>query len=195
MHTSVGRNSTRQPISVPGGGGLNLNVCQLVDWIFCTQTAYYDLRYTWRESKLFARCQQWCSLSLPVVHLLRPMMASMMLWWQCFNKHWMSISISTFIVSRKHQWGFLTTDLTESKLSMWQMSNNARHPQQLAEYIWFVKQHDNNNRAVFHSHWTLAVVDPIIIMPTGVCCQLKAFERWLPWCAWLWRHISVVCFG
>jgi len=189
MHTSVGRNSTRQPISVPGGGGLNLNVCQLVDWIFCTQTAYYDLRYTWRESKLFARCQQWCSLSLPVV---KPLVTT---YDGIYDVMTAVFQQTTFIISRKHQWGFLTTDLTESKLSMWQMSNNARHPQQLAEYIWFVKQHDNNNRAVFHSHWTLAVVDPIIIMPTGVCCQLKAVERWLPWCAWLWRHISVVCFG
>jgi hypothetical protein len=29
------RNSTRQPIDELAGGGLNLRVCQLVDWIFC----------------------------------------------------------------------------------------------------------------------------------------------------------------
>ena len=29
------RNSTRQPMGEFGGGGLNLNVCQLVDWMFC----------------------------------------------------------------------------------------------------------------------------------------------------------------
>jgi len=33
--TSIGRNSTRQPIEDPGGGGLNRKVCQFVDWIFC----------------------------------------------------------------------------------------------------------------------------------------------------------------
>ena len=32
--TSVGLNSTLQPIDELGGGGLNLIVCQLVDWIF-----------------------------------------------------------------------------------------------------------------------------------------------------------------
>ena len=32
--TSIGRNSTRHPIGELGGGGLNLRVCQLVDWIF-----------------------------------------------------------------------------------------------------------------------------------------------------------------
>lgn len=32
--TSRGLNSTRQPIGEPGGGGLNLIVNQLVDWIF-----------------------------------------------------------------------------------------------------------------------------------------------------------------
>ena len=33
--TSMLRNSTRQPMGEFGGGGLNLNVCQLVDWMFC----------------------------------------------------------------------------------------------------------------------------------------------------------------
>lgn len=33
--TSMGRNSTLQPISELGGGGLNLIVCQLVDCRFC----------------------------------------------------------------------------------------------------------------------------------------------------------------
>lgn len=33
--TSMGRNSTLQPISEFGGGGLNLIVCQLVDCRFC----------------------------------------------------------------------------------------------------------------------------------------------------------------
>ena len=28
------RNSTRQPMGDLGGGGLNLSVCQLVDWMF-----------------------------------------------------------------------------------------------------------------------------------------------------------------
>lgn len=32
--TSIGRNSTLHPISEFGGGGLNLIVCQFVDWIF-----------------------------------------------------------------------------------------------------------------------------------------------------------------
>merc|ERR1719219_891797 len=32
--SSHGRNSTRHPILCPGGGGLNLIVCQLVDWMF-----------------------------------------------------------------------------------------------------------------------------------------------------------------
>jgi hypothetical protein len=32
---SHGRNSTLQPIGELGGGGLNLIVCQLVDWMFC----------------------------------------------------------------------------------------------------------------------------------------------------------------
>ena len=38
--TSVGRNSTRHPMSVPGGGGLNLSVCQLVDWMFYIKPVY-----------------------------------------------------------------------------------------------------------------------------------------------------------
>lgn len=33
--TSMLRNSTRQPMGEFGGGGLNLRVCQFVDWIFC----------------------------------------------------------------------------------------------------------------------------------------------------------------
>lgn len=33
--TSIGRNSTRQPIGEFVGGGLNRSVCQLVDWMFC----------------------------------------------------------------------------------------------------------------------------------------------------------------
>jgi len=33
--TSIGLNSTRQPILVFGGGGLKRIVCQLVDWMFC----------------------------------------------------------------------------------------------------------------------------------------------------------------
>ena len=36
--TSIGRNSTRQPIELFGGGGLNRIVCQFVDWIFCGET-------------------------------------------------------------------------------------------------------------------------------------------------------------
>ena len=32
---SMLRNSTRQPMVDFGGGGLNLRVCQLVDWMFC----------------------------------------------------------------------------------------------------------------------------------------------------------------
>ena len=32
--TSVGLNSTLQPMEVLGGGGLNRTVCQLVDWMF-----------------------------------------------------------------------------------------------------------------------------------------------------------------
>lgn len=36
--TSMGRNSTLQPISELGGGGLNLIVCQLVDCRFCKHT-------------------------------------------------------------------------------------------------------------------------------------------------------------
>jgi len=32
--TSMLLNSTRHPIDELGGGGLNRNVCQLVDWIF-----------------------------------------------------------------------------------------------------------------------------------------------------------------
>jgi len=35
IQTSVGRNSTLHPMLVPGGGGLNLSVCQLVDCMFC----------------------------------------------------------------------------------------------------------------------------------------------------------------
>lgn len=37
--TSMGRNSTLQPISEFGGGGLNLIVCQLVDCRFCKKTS------------------------------------------------------------------------------------------------------------------------------------------------------------
>lgn len=37
--TSMGRNSTLQPISEFGGGGLNLIVCQLVDCRFCKSTS------------------------------------------------------------------------------------------------------------------------------------------------------------
>lgn len=33
--TSIGRNSTRQPMGEPGGGGLKRIVCQLVDQMFC----------------------------------------------------------------------------------------------------------------------------------------------------------------
>lgn len=33
--TSIGLNSTLHPMLLLGGGGLNLMVCQLVDWIFC----------------------------------------------------------------------------------------------------------------------------------------------------------------
>lgn len=32
--TSIGRNSTRQPMEEPAGGGLNRTVCQFVDWMF-----------------------------------------------------------------------------------------------------------------------------------------------------------------
>lgn len=33
--TSIGRNSTRQPMGELTGGGLKRSVCQLVDWMFC----------------------------------------------------------------------------------------------------------------------------------------------------------------
>ncbi len=39
FNTSMGRNSTLHPMSEFGGGGLNLIVCQLVDWIFCNTHA------------------------------------------------------------------------------------------------------------------------------------------------------------
>lgn len=35
--TSILRNSTRQPMEEPGGGGLNRKVCQFVDWMFYLQ--------------------------------------------------------------------------------------------------------------------------------------------------------------
>jgi hypothetical protein len=33
-------NSTLQPMDEFGGGGLNRNVCQLVDWIFLIDVSY-----------------------------------------------------------------------------------------------------------------------------------------------------------
>ena len=35
--TSIGLNSTLHPMDEPGGGGFNLMLFQLVDWIFCGQ--------------------------------------------------------------------------------------------------------------------------------------------------------------
>ncbi len=35
--TSRGRNSTLQPMLELGGGGLKRMLCQLVDWIFCSE--------------------------------------------------------------------------------------------------------------------------------------------------------------
>lgn len=66
--TSIGRNSTRQPILLWGGGGLNLIVCQLVDCIFWRKrSTHLNLRYSSRYNKHKPEICQDCSFITGII--------------------------------------------------------------------------------------------------------------------------------
>ena len=47
--TSMGLNSTRQPMDDPAGGGLKRRVCQFVDWMFYSIIAGHQKIFVWAE--------------------------------------------------------------------------------------------------------------------------------------------------
>lgn len=67
--TSMGRNSTLHPMSEFGGGGLNLIVCQFVDWIFYDTKAEKktNFSYIWENIKMiwYLIRKEDCLLSIP----------------------------------------------------------------------------------------------------------------------------------
>ena len=63
---SMLRNSTRQPIGDFGGGGLNLSVCQLVDWMFCS----WRIINACPETNLKTDLEMVCALTVVLINEL-----------------------------------------------------------------------------------------------------------------------------
>ena len=59
---SMLRNSTRQPMGDFGGGGLNLRVCQLVDWMFWSCSIHQRLSERKKQNKFEKQTSKWSVL-------------------------------------------------------------------------------------------------------------------------------------